>query len=96
MTACNDSQEIPIFGTKQGSSKFVLIIHFDIISLKAILWQCVLNTKCFYLQGIHLSVSGGKAKGGINGNQLLTGNFTYNTWTHVALQYNNYTQNQVC
>ena len=43
-----------------------------------------------------MSVSGGKAKGGINGNQLLTGNFTYNTWTHVALQYNNYTQNQVC
>ncbi|XP_074635587.1 thrombospondin-3-like isoform X2 [Acropora palmata] len=64
LSACNDSQEIPIFGTKQGSS-------------------------------IHLSVSGGKAKGGINGNQLLTGNFTYNTWTHVALQYNNYTQNQV-
>ena len=94
MRACNDSQEIPIFGTKQGSSKFVLIIYRH--SLEVISWQCVLNTKCFYLQGIHLTVSGGKAKGGINGDQLLTGNFTHNTWTHVALQYNNYTQNQVC
>lgn len=62
--ACNSSHEIPIFGTKQGSS-------------------------------LHLSVSGGQVRGGSNGSHLLTGNFTYNTWTHVALQYNNNTQEQV-
>ena len=49
----------------------------------------------FFCTGVHLSVSGGKAQGGVNSTQVITGNFTYNTWTHVALQYNNETQEQV-
>lgn len=48
--------------------------------------------------GIHLSVSGGTILGGVNTNHSIRGNlsFIYNTWTHVALQYNDQTKQQVC
>ncbi|XP_020606747.1 MAM and LDL-receptor class A domain-containing protein 1-like [Orbicella faveolata] len=47
--------------------------------------------------GIHLSVSSGSILGGVNTNHSIRGNlsFTYNTWTHVALQYNDQTKQQV-
>ena len=47
--------------------------------------------------GIHLSVSGGSILGGVNTNDSFRGNlsFTYNTWTNVALQYNDQTKQQV-
>ena len=40
-------------------------------------------------------MSGGKIQGGLNSTQVVTGNFTYNTWTHIALQYNNETKEMV-
>ncbi len=47
--------------------------------------------------GLHLSVSGGSILGGVTANHSIRGNlsFTYNTWTHVALQYNDQTKQQV-
>ena len=50
-----------------------------------------------YFLGIHLTVSGGRILGGVNTNHSIRGNvpFTYNTWTHVALQYNDQTKQQV-
>ena len=40
-------------------------------------------------------MNGGKIHGGLNSTQVVTGNFTYNTWTHIALQYNNETKEMV-
>lgn len=38
---------------------------------------------------------GGKVHGGLNSTQVITGNFMYNTWTHIALQYGNETKEMV-